>query len=61
MSRMPFSPAITHAAEPSGSRGGAEAAAGDAAGKEKAEAVGGRGGEEGKGARGVGASGHLHG
>jgi len=43
------------------SRGGAEPAAGDEAGREKAAAVGGRGGEEGDGAGGGGESGHLHG
>lgn len=40
---------------------GAEPVAGDEAGREKAEAVGGRGGEEGEEAGGGGESGHLHG
>jgi hypothetical protein len=43
------------------SRGGAEPAAGDETGREKSEAVGGRGGEEGEGAGGGGESGHLQG
>lgn len=58
---MPSADDISNAPDPSSPRGGAQAATEDAAGREEAEAAGGRGGEEWRqGTRG-GENSHLHG